>query len=82
LELEPVFDDPVLEDPLLDDPLPDDPLPVEPLLEPVDELFVVVPVELALTVAITTEPEGAIACQIPSSPCPLTSPAFLSWENR
>ena len=31
---------------------------------------------------VTGAPDGATACQIPPTPCPLTSPAFVSPEKR
>ena len=52
------------------DPDPEPALVLEPELVPVD-------VDV-LTALVMITPEGAIACQMPPSPWPFTSPAFLS----
>ena len=54
----------------------------EPMLgaAPDEEVDDVPAVEVAALV--TTTPAGVTACQIRPTPCPFTSPAFLSAEKR
>jgi hypothetical protein len=54
----------------------------EPMLEPDPDVEVDdVPV-FEVTAFVTTTPAGVTACQTWPTPCPFTSPAFLSAEKR